>query len=306
MTQTATSILKDVFGYSEFRGDQEAAIAAAINGQDSLVLQPTGGGKSICYQIPALLNEGLTLVVSPLIALMQDQVAALQQVGIDAAFLNSTLTGDEQGAIYERLHRGQIKLLYVAPERLLQSQTIERLKTLNVALIAIDEAHCVSQWGHDFRVDYLSLGRLAEHFPGVPRMALTATATAEVRAEIVEQLRLVDPQRFIAGFDRPNIRYQVQSKLDAKRQLLGFLQDHRGDAGIVYCMSRKKTESTAEWLTKEGFVALPYHAGLDAKTRAKHHHRFVSDDGVIIVATIAFGLGIDKPVVRFIAHLDLP
>ena len=306
MTASAQSILNDVFGYHSFRGDQEAAIAAALGGRDSLVLQPTGGGKSVCYQIPAILMDGVTLVVSPLIALMQDQVAALRQLGIDAAFLNSTLSGEEQSAIYRRLTTGEIKLLYVAPERLMQARTIQRLQAVNVGLIAIDEAHCVSQWGHDFRVDYLSLGQLAEHFPGVPRMALTATATSEVRAEIIEQLRLVAPQRFIAGFDRPNIRYEVQSKVDAKRQLLGFLADRRGDAGIVYCMSRKKTESTAEWLIKEGFVALPYHAGLDAATRAEHQHRFDSEDGIIIVATIAFGMGIDKPDVRFVAHLDLP
>lgn len=306
MTASPQSILNDVFGYHSFRGDQEAAIGAALGGQDSLVLQPTGGGKSICYQIPAILMDGVTLVVSPLIALMQDQVAALEQLDVDAAFLNSTLSGEEQSAIYRRLASGEIKLLYVAPERLMQAQTIQRLQSVNVRLIAIDEAHCVSQWGHDFRSDYLSLGELARHFPGIPRMALTATATSEVRAEIIEQLRLVEPQRFIAGFDRPNIHYQVQSKVDAKRQLLGFLADRRGDAGIVYCMSRKKTESTAAWLTKEGFAALPYHAGLDAATRAKHQHRFISEDSIIIVATIAFGMGIDKPDVRFIAHLDLP
>jgi len=306
MTATPQSILSDVFGYPTFRGDQEAAINAALDGHDSLVLQPTGGGKSICYQIPAMLMDGVTLVVSPLIALMQDQVAALETLGIGAAFLNSTLSGEEQSAVYRRLASGEINLLYVAPERLMQSQTIRRLQSVDVALIAIDEAHCVSQWGHDFRSDYLSLGQLADYFPGVPRMALTATATSEVRNEIAEQLRLVDPQRFVAKFDRPNIRYQVQSKVDAKRQLLTLLADHRGDAGIVYCMSRKKTESTAEWLSKEGFVALPYHAGLNAATRAEHQHRFVSEDGVVIVATIAFGMGIDKPDVRFIAHLDLP
>jgi len=306
MTANPLSILNDVFGYPTFRGDQEAAIDAAMDGQDSLVLQPTGGGKSVCYQIPAMLMDGVTLVVSPLIALMQDQVAALDILGIDAAFLNSTLSSEEQSAIYRRLASGEIRLLYVAPERLMQSQTIRRLQSVDVALIAIDEAHCVSQWGHDFRSDYLSLGQLADYFPGVPRMALTATATAEVRSEIIEQLRLVDPQRFVAKFDRPNIRYQVQSKVDAKRQLLTLMADHRGDAGIVYCMSRKKTESTAEWLCKEGFVALPYHAGLDAATRAEHQHRFVTEDGVVIVATIAFGMGIDKPDVRFIAHLDLP
>ena len=306
MTTSPQSILTNVFGYHTFRGDQEAAINAALGGQDSLVLQPTGGGKSICYQIPALLMDGVTLVVSPLIALMQDQVAALRQLGIGAAFLNSTLTGEEQSAVYQRLASGDIKLLYVAPERLIQSHTIQRLKSLKVNLIAIDEAHCVSQWGHDFRADYLSLGQLAEHFPGVPRMALTATATSDVRDEIIQQLQLSRPKRFVAGFDRPNIRYQVQVKVDAKRQLLSFLSDYRGDAGIIYCMSRKKTESIAEWLTKEGLTALPYHAGLDSMTRAENQRQFVSKDGVIIVATIAFGMGIDKPDVRFIAHLDLP
>lgn len=306
MTKTAKSVLNDVFGYTEFRGHQEEVIAAAMAGRDSLVLQPTGGGKSLCYQIPALLGEGLVLVVSPLIALMQDQVTALEQFGIDAAYLNSTLTSAEQRNVIDRLQSGQLQLLYVAPERLMQSRTIEQLKACNLILIAIDEAHCVSQWGHDFRMDYLSLGELARHFPGVPRMALTATATTEVRAEIVERLELIDAEHFVAGFDRPNIRYLVQSKLDAKRQLLGFLSDHHGDAGIVYCMSRKKTEATAEWLVNEGFDALPYHAGLDAAIRARHQRRFLSEDGVVIVATIAFGMGIDKPDVRFIAHLDLP
>ncbi len=306
MVATPQSILNDIYGYHEFRGDQEAAINAALDGRDSLVLQPTGGGKSICYQIPALLSEGVTLVVSPLIALMQDQVAALEVLGVDAAFLNSTLTGEQQSEVHRRLASGSIRLLYVAPERLAQAATIQRLQSTPISLIAIDEAHCVSQWGHDFREDYLSLGKLAGHFPDVPRMALTATATAEVRAEIIEQLQLNDPACFVAPFDRPNIRYDVQAKIDAKRQLLNFLADHRGAAGIVYCMSRKKTDATAEWLRKEGFSALPYHAGLDKNTRADHQHRFVSEDGVIIVATIAFGMGIDKPDVRFIAHLDLP
>lgn len=306
MTASALKILNEVFGYHEFRGDQESVISAALEGRDTLVLQPTGGGKSICYQIPAILLDGVTLVVSPLIALMQDQVAALKLLDIDAAYLNSTLSVFEQGEVYRRLTGGEIKLLYVAPERLLQAETVARLQKLSISLIAIDEAHCVSQWGHDFREDYLSLGRLAELFPGVPRMALTATATADVREEIVAQLQLNDPARFVARFDRPNIRYEVQAKLDPKRQLLRFLSEHRGAAGIVYCMSRKKTESTAEWLHKEGFIALPYHAGLDAVTRADHQHQFVNNDGVIIVATIAFGMGIDKPDVRFVAHLDLP
>lgn len=306
MSATPQSILNDVFGYPQFRGDQEAAIDAALSGRDSLVLQPTGGGKSICYQIPALLMDGVTLVVSPLIALMQDQVTALGQVGIRAAFLNSTLSAEEQRGVYRRLEAGEIKLLYIAPERLMQPRTLSRLQAANVGLIAVDEAHCVSQWGHDFREDYLSLGELAEHFPGVPRMALTATATSEVRLEIVEQLRLVEPARFVAGFDRPNIRYEVQAKVDAKRQLLNFLSDHRGAAGIIYCMSRKKTEATAEWLQTKGFTALAYHAGLNKDTRARHQQQFLSEDGVVIVATIAFGMGIDKPDVRFIAHLDLP
>lgn len=306
MTQTARTVLNDVFGYPEFRGHQEEIIAATMAGRDSLVIQPTGGGKSLCYQIPALLGDGVVLVVSPLIALMQDQVTALEQLGIDAAYLNSTLTSAQQRQVLERLRSGALQLLYVAPERLMQGQTLEELKTCRVTLIAIDEAHCVSQWGHDFRQDYLSLGELAGHFPGVPRMALTATATTRARAEIIERLELTDPGHFVAGFDRPNISYTVQSKFDARRQLLGFLSSHRGDAGIVYCMSRKKTEATATWLAGEGFDALPYHAGLDAATRSEHQRRFLVDDGVVIVATIAFGMGIDKPDVRFIAHLDLP
>jgi ATP-dependent DNA helicase RecQ len=306
MTQSALAVLKDVFGYVEFRGDQEAAIAAAMAGQDSLVLQPTGGGKSMCYQIPALLQRGTTLVVSPLIALMQDQVSALAQVGVDAAFLNSTLSSAGQSEVFARLGDERIKLLYIAPERLMQEHTLQRLKSFKVALIAIDEAHCVSQWGHDFRSEYLNLGELADHFPGVPRMALTATATTEVRTEIIAQLRLHKPLRFIAGFDRPNICYQVQSKHNAKQQLLAFLGSYRNAAGIVYCLSRKKTESTAAWLCEQGFDALPYHAGLSAAVRAENQRRFLNDDGVIMVATIAFGMGIDKPDVRFIAHLDLP
>jgi len=306
MNETAGSVLAEVFGYAEFRGYQEEAIAAAMAGRDSLVLLPTGGGKSLCYQIPALLSEGVTLVVSPLIALMQDQVAALEQLGVDAAFLNSTLTSVQERKVVERLESGSLKLLYIAPERLVKERTLSQLQACRVSLIAIDEAHCVSQWGHDFREDYLTLGELTRHFPGVPRMALTATATMPVRAEIIERLELAEPAQFVADFDRANIRYQVQSKFDAKRQLLDFLSGHRGDAGIVYCMSRKKTEATATWLAESGFNALPYHAGLSAGVRAEHQKRFLRDDGVVIVATIAFGMGIDKPDVRFIAHLDLP
>ena len=303
---SATRVLHDVFGYPGFRGHQEAVIAAAMQGRDTLVLQPTGGGKSLCYQIPALLSDGTALVVSPLIALMHDQVAALEQLGIDAAYLNSTLGVEQRRRVLARLHGGTLKLLYVAPERLMQAQTLERLKSCRISLVAVDEAHCISQWGHDFREDYLSLGALAEHFPGVPRMALTATATAPARDEIVERLALNDPERFVAGFDRPNIRYLVQSKIDARRQLLSFLSDHRGESGIVYCMSRKKTESTSQWLSDQGFTALPYHAGLGAATRNAHQARLLRDEGVVIVATVAFGMGIDKPDIRFVAHLDLP
>jgi ATP-dependent DNA helicase RecQ len=306
MTGDIHQTLREVFGFTRFQGEQEAAITAALAGEDSLVLMPTGGGKSLCYQIPALLCEGTALVVSPLIALMQDQVAALRELGIDAAYLNSTLSFGEQQKVLAKLRQGSLKLLYVAPERLLQEQTLELLTSLPVSLIAIDEAHCVSQWGHDFRTDYLALNGLATLFPGVPRMALTATATAPTRREIVERLELRDPRIFVGGFDRPNIRYLVQAKSDARRQLLGFLSSHRNEAGIVYCLSRKKTETTAEWLQSQGFAALPYHAGLSGDVRAAHQKRFVMEDAIIIVATIAFGMGIDKPDVRFVAHLDLP
>lgn len=306
MTQSAKDVLNTIFGYPEFRGHQEQAISAAIAGQDSLVLQPTGGGKSLCYQIPAVLKDGVAIVVSPLIALMHDQVIALEQLGIDAAYLNSSLSRDEQAAVLKRLRNGSLKLLYVAPERLMQPQTLDELKSRHVSLIAIDEAHCVSQWGHDFREDYLALGKLAREFAGVPRMALTATATERARAEIIERLELDNPAQFIASFDRPNIRYTVRGKTDPKQQLLSFLTDHRDQAGIVYCMARKRTEAVAGWLVDSGFDALPYHAGLTAETRTEHQRRFLVDDGVIIVATIAFGMGIDKPDVRFVAHLDLP
>jgi ATP-dependent DNA helicase RecQ len=299
-------ILREVFGFSRFQGEQEAAIRAALAGEDSLVLMPTGGGKSLCYQIPALLCEGTAVVVSPLIALMQDQVAALRELGIDAAYLNSALSFDEQQTVLAKLRQGSLKLLYVAPERLLKEQSLALLTSLPVSLIAIDEAHCVSQWGHDFRTDYLALNGLAALFPGVPRMALTATATAPTRREIVARLELRDPRIFVGSFDRPNIRYLVQAKSDARRQLLEFLSGHRNEAGIVYCLSRKKAETTAEWLQSQGFTALPYHAGLSGDVRAAHQKRFVMEDAIIIVATIAFGMGIDKPDVRFVAHLDLP
>ena len=299
-------ILREVFGYERFRGHQAAIIEAVLAGRDALVLMPTGGGKSLCYQVPALIRDGAGLVVSPLIALMQDQVRALDALGIEAAFLNSSLGPREQADVIRRLERGEIQLLYVAPERLVQPQTQALLAGIPIALIAIDEAHCVSQWGHDFRPDYLALDKLAELFPGVPRLALTATATPIVRDEIVERLALNDPAIFVSPFDRPNIRYLVQPKTDARRQLGEFLRGHEDHAGIVYCLSRKKVESIAESLRADGYNALPYHAGLSPEMRADHQHRFLTEEAVIIVATIAFGMGIDRPDVRFVAHLDLP
>jgi ATP-dependent DNA helicase RecQ len=299
-------VLRQVFGFRNFRGQQQNIIDAVIRGRDALVIMPTGGGKSLCYQVPALVREGTGLVVSPLIALMQDQVMALREFGIEAGFLNSNQSPDEQAEIRRKLRSGELQLLYVAPEGLNTDRMRALLRDVPLSVIAIDEAHCVSQWGHDFRHDYLMLGELGSLFPGVPRLALTATATSRVREEIVSRLELDDPGRFVAPFDRPNIRYYVKPKIDARRQLLDFLQAHRGEAGIVYCLSRKKTESTAEWLCQEGFDALPYHAGLDPDSRREHQRRFLVDDGVVIVATIAFGMGIDKPDVRFVAHLDLP
>jgi ATP-dependent DNA helicase RecQ len=304
--ERAREILRSVFGYDAFRGSQQAIIAAATAGRDVLVLMPTGGGKSLCYQIPALLRPGLGLVVSPLIALMEDQVGALRELGVAAAFLNSSLSRAEQSRVLADLRAERLKLLYVAPERLLQEQTQALLKDLPISVIAVDEAHCVSQWGHDFRQEYLALNQLKDWFPGVPRMALTATATRPTRDEIVARLELDRPEVFVSSFDRPNIRYFVQTKSDARRQLRQFLEGHRGEAGIVYCLARNKTESIAAWLCDQGFDALPYHAGLPAETRAAHQRRFLADDAVIIVATIAFGMGIDKPDVRFVAHLDLP
>jgi ATP-dependent DNA helicase RecQ len=303
---TPEGVLGQIFGYRNFRGHQRAIIESTIRGRDSLVIMPTGGGKSLCYQIPALLRDGTGLVVSPLIALMQDQVAALREVGIEADYLNSSQSHDEQKLVKSKLLNGDLQLLYVAPEGLNAERTRALLLGVPLSVIAIDEAHCVSQWGHDFRRDYLTLGELGSLFPGVPRLALTATATLKVRDEILLRLDLNEPETFIAPFDRPNIRYLVRPKLDPRRQLLGFLQAHRRDAGIVYCMSRKKTEATADWLRDQGFDALSYHAGLDADTRRRHQQRFLADDGVVIVATIAFGMGIDKPDVRFVAHLDLP
>jgi ATP-dependent DNA helicase RecQ len=291
MLQRARQILTDVYGYAGFKGDQQAVIEAALAGRDALVLMPTGGGKSLCYQIPALVRDGVGIVVSPLIALMQDQVEALKLLGVKAAFLNSSLDFEEQQALFSELEAGRVDLLYIAPERLLQPNTLERLARCPASVIAIDEAHCVSQWGHDFRQDYLSLNVLGERFPGVPRLALTATADRRTQAEIVERLELDEARRFISGFDRPNIRYTVQIKTDARRQLLQFLAARRGQAGIVYCMSRKKVESTAEWLAGHGFTALPYHAGLPSETREAHQRRRAHGLGDVVVdATVGPGV----------------
>ena len=306
MDSGARNVLRQVFGYDHFRDRQESIINAAIAGRDSLVLMPTGGGKSLCYQIPALVRPGIGVVVSPLIALMQDQVNTLRQLGVKAAFLNSTLSWQQKQDVAARMNGGETDLIYIAPERLSQTGTLEWLSRYRISLIAIDEAHCVSQWGHDFRPDYLSLGQLGACFPGVPRMALTATATPETRQDILQNLKLHEPVVYVSSFDRPNIRYSVAPKLDAKNQLIRFLENHRADCGIVYCLSRKKVESTALWLNQRGFNALPYHAGLPGSERAENQSRFQFEDNLIMVATIAFGMGIDKPDVRFVAHLDLP
>ena len=302
----AQQVLQQVYGYHEFRGQQQSIIDAVISGSDALVLMPTGGGKSLCYQLPSLVRQGVGVVVSPLIALMQDQVDAMQQLGIKAAYLNSSQSSDQQREIEQKLRNNQLDLLYVAPERLVQERTLQLLVNIPIALFAIDEAHCVSQWGHDFRSDYLSLNVLHARFPAVPRIALTATADQRTRDEIVQNLQLTNAQQFVSGFDRPNIRYSITAKTNARKQLLAFLANRRDEAGIVYCLSRKKVEDTADWLSSQGYIALPYHAGLSAELREYHQSRFLREDKVIIVATIAFGMGIDKPDVRFVAHMDLP
>src|SRR3954466_7736726 len=303
----ASQVLRRVFGYDEFREGQREIIEHVVAGGDALVLMPTGGGKSLCYQIPALVRKGTGVVISPLIALMQDQVDALRALGVRAGFLNSTLDFDEQRTVEALFRAGELDLLYLAPERLRLESAQRLLDGGDVALFAIDEAHCVSQWGHDFRPDYLALSALHERWPDVPRIALTATATPETHKEIASRLRLDDARHFVASFDRPNIQYRIAPKDDPKRQLLELLRaEHPGDAGIVYCLSRSSVEKIAAFLVQNGITALPYHAGLDAGTRAANQSRFLREDGVVIVATIAFGMGIDKPDVRFVAHLDLP
>lgn len=307
MTEQALSVLKEVFGYDHFRSPQDAVITSLLNDKDVLVIMPTGGGKSLCYQLPALLRSGVAIVISPLIALMQDQVTALSQIGIRAACLNSTLDFVIQNEVEHAFINGQLDLLYIAPERLLQPKTISFLQQGRIALFAIDEAHCVSQWGHDFRPEYLKIADLADQFPSVPRIALTATADSRTQQEIALRLRLREPDLYIKGFDRPNIRYRIGQKNRAKEQLLHFIkQEHPKDAGIVYCLSRKRVEETAAFLVDRGFNALPYHAGLTPQLRQHNQHRFLTEESVIMVATIAFGMGIDKPNVRFVAHLDLP
>lgn len=303
----ALHLLQSVFGYPVFRGSQADIVHLIARGGDALVLMPTGGGKSLCYQVPSLLRNGCGIVISPLIALMQDQVDALGELGVRAAFLNSSQSFDESLRVERALRQGELDLLYVAPERLLTQRCLDMLDGVQIALFAIDEAHCVSQWGHDFRPEYIRLSVLHERYPEVPRIALTATADVQTRAEIIERLQLGEARQFISSFDRPNIRYQIVEKENVRRQLQDFISaEHSGEAGIVYCLSRKKVEETAELLRENGINALAYHAGMDTPTRSKHQSRFLREDGIIMVATIAFGMGIDKPDVRFVAHLDLP
>ncbi|MGG2462427.1 DNA helicase RecQ [Streptomyces sp. RGM 3693] len=303
----AVQTLRRVFGYDAFRGDQQEIIEQVIGGGDAVVLMPTGGGKSLCYQIPSLVRPGVGVVVSPLIALMQDQVDALRALGVRAGFLNSTQDLEERRLVEAEFLAGELDLLYLAPERLRVEQTVQLLDRGKIALFAIDEAHCVAQWGHDFRPDYLMLSMLHDRWPDVPRIALTATATKATHTEITSRLRMDEARHFVASFDRPNIQYRIAAKSEPKRQLLELLRsEHAGDAGIVYCLSRASVEKTAQFLVDNGIAAVPYHAGLDARVRAENQARFLREDGLVVVATIAFGMGIDKPDVRFVAHLDLP
>jgi ATP-dependent DNA helicase RecQ len=306
VTSEPLHILKSVYGYDAFRGPQADIVDHVMAGNNAFVLMPTGGGKSLCYQIPAMARPGMGLIVSPLIALMADQVAALRQAGVKAAALNSDLQGEERHALWRAISSGGLDLLYVAPETLLKSDILDLLRRTPLSLIAIDEAHCLSQWGHDFRPSYRQLDALVEMFPDTPRMALTATADAPTRAEILTHLKIAETDAFIAGFDRPNIRYAMEEKDNPRAQLKHFLKGHDGESGIVYCLSKRKTEETAAWLVDQGYTALPYHAGMDKSARETNQTRFQRDEAVIMVATIAFGMGIDKPDVRFVAHLDLP
>ncbi|SFV16576.1 DNA helicase RecQ [Pseudoduganella namucuonensis] len=306
-SERALHLLQTVFGYPAFRGQQAEIVEHVSNGGDALVLMPTGGGKSLCYQIPALVRDGVGVVISPLIALMQDQVDALAEVGVRAAFLNSTQTYEEANRIERLVRTGQIDLVYVAPERLMTQRCLDLLRDSKIALFAIDEAHCVSQWGHDFRPEYIKLSVLHEHFPEVPRIALTATADHQTRAEIAHRLQLDDAMQFVSSFDRPNIRYQIVEKANGRKQLLDYITtEHAGDSGIVYCLSRKKVEETAEFLSENGIRAMAYHAGMEHAKRAANQAKFLREENIVMVATIAFGMGIDKPDVRFVCHLDLP
>src|SRR3569833_3055504 len=303
----ALDVLQTIFGYPSYRGQQADIVGHVAGGGDALVLMPTGGGKSLCYQIPAILRDGVGVVVSPLIALMQDQVDALAEVGVRAAFLNSTQSFDEAMRTERRVRNGELDLIYVAPERLMTPRCLELLDASNIALFAIDEAHCVSQWGHDFRPEYIRLSILHERYPQVPCFALTATADPQTRAEIAHRLQLDEARQFVSSFDRPNIRYQIVEKTNGRKQVLDFIkEEHAGEAGIVYCLSRKKVEETAEFLNAHGVTALPYHAGMETAVRSANQSRFLREDGIVLVATIAFGMGIDKPDVRFVAHQDLP